>query len=189
VAPTIGELISTVLSEISSTTLCRFIQSIPRMTSMPSNLKMIRSVSTVLLPNSKGTPLVTNSEEMFLPAVLIVNASLVLQEFSPTLLSVFPFMKLCVAPESNNTQIGLPRIENVPIITSAPPGISPIEVKLSLPLLAWATFFLPLLMGLETCLWLGWVSWCCLLVWQGYRHALAKCPGSPHLNNNAHYYH
>jgi hypothetical protein len=30
----------------------------------------------------------------------------------------------------------LPRIENVPIITSAPPGISPIEVKLSLPLLA-----------------------------------------------------
>jgi hypothetical protein len=38
---------------------------------------------------------------MFPPAVLIVNASLVLQEFSPTLLSVFPFMKLCVAPESN----------------------------------------------------------------------------------------
>jgi hypothetical protein len=82
------------------------------MTSMPSNPKMIRSVSIVLLPNSKGTPLVTNSEEMFPPAVLIVNASLVLQEFSSTLLSIFPFMKLCVAPESNNTWIGLPRIEN-----------------------------------------------------------------------------
>jgi hypothetical protein len=118
---------------------------------------------------------------MFPPAVLIVNASLVLQEFSPTLLSVVPFMKLCVAPESNNTRIGLHRIENVPIITGAPSGISPTEVKLSLPFLAWAIFFLPLLMGLETCLWLGWVSWCCLLVWHGCRHALAKCPGSPYL--------
>jgi hypothetical protein len=118
---------------------------------------------------------------MFPPAVLIVNASLVLQEFSPTLLSVVPFMKLCVAPESNNTRIGLHRIENVPIITGAPSGISPTEVKLSLPFLAWAIFFLPLLMGLETCLWLGWVSWCCLLVWHGCRHALAKCPCSPHL--------
>jgi hypothetical protein len=109
-------------------------------------------VSIVLLPNSKGTPLVTNSEEMFPPAVLIVNASLVFQEFSPTLLSVFPFMKLCVAPESNNTLMGFPRIENVPIITGAPSGISPTEVKLSLPFLALAIFFLPLLMGLKTCL-------------------------------------
>jgi hypothetical protein len=83
-----------------------------------------------------GTPLVINSEEMFPTAVLIVNASLVLQEFSPTLLSAFPFTKLCVAPESNNTQIGLPRIENVPIIIGAPSGISPTEVKLSLPFLA-----------------------------------------------------
>jgi hypothetical protein len=93
-------------------------------------------VSTVLLPNSKGTPLVTNSEEMFPPAVLIVNASLVLQEFSPTLLNIFPFMKLCVAPESNNTRIGLSQIEIVPIITGAPSGMSPTEVKLSLPFLA-----------------------------------------------------
>jgi hypothetical protein len=97
---------------------------------------MIRSVSIVLLPNSKSTPLVTNSEEMFPPAVLIVNASLVLQEFSPTLLSVFPFMKLCVAPESNNIRMGLPQIANVPIITGAPSRISPTEVKLRLPFLA-----------------------------------------------------
>jgi hypothetical protein len=73
---------------------------------------------------------------MFTPAILIVSASLVLQEFSPNLLSVFPFMKLCVAPESNNTLIGLPQIENVPIITGAPSRISPTEVKLSLPFLA-----------------------------------------------------
>jgi hypothetical protein len=83
-----------------------------------------------------STPLVTNSEEMFPPTVLIVNASLVLQEFSPKLLSVLPFMKLCVASESNNIRAGLPQIENVPIITGAPFGISPIEVKLSLPILA-----------------------------------------------------
>jgi hypothetical protein len=70
---------------------------------------------------------------MFPPAVLIVNASLVLQEFSPTLLSVFSFMKLWVAPETNNTWMGLPRIANVPIITGAPSGISLTEVKLSLP--------------------------------------------------------
>jgi hypothetical protein len=89
------------------------------MTSIPSIPKMIRSVSIVWLPNSKSTPLVTNSEETFPPAVLIVKASLVLQEFSSTLLSVFTFMKLCVAPESNNTQMGLPRIENVPIITGS----------------------------------------------------------------------
>jgi hypothetical protein len=93
-------------------------------------------VSIVLVPNSKGTPLVTNSEEMFPPAVLIVNASLMLQEFSPTLLIVFPIMKLCVAPESNNTRIGLPQIENVPIITGASFGISITEEKLSLPFLA-----------------------------------------------------
>jgi hypothetical protein len=97
---------------------------------------MIRSVSIVLLPNSKSTPLVTNSEEMSPPAVLIVKASLVLQEFSPTLLSVFAFMKPWVVPESNNTRMGFPRIENVPIITGAPSGISPTEVKLSLPFLA-----------------------------------------------------
>jgi hypothetical protein len=93
-------------------------------------------VSIVLLPNSKSTALVTNSEEMFPPAVLIVNVPLELQEFSPTLLNVFAFMKLWVAPESNNTRMGLPRIENVPIITSAPSGTSPTEVKLSLPFLA-----------------------------------------------------
>jgi hypothetical protein len=80
--------------------------------------------------------MVTNLEEMLPPAVLIVKASLVLQEFSPTLLSVFPFMKLCVAPESNNTRMGLPRIENMPIITGAPFGISTTAVKLSLPFLA-----------------------------------------------------
>jgi hypothetical protein len=91
---------------------------------------------TLIKNLGRHTPLVTNLEEMFPPSVLIVNASLVLQEFSPTLLSVFPFMKLCVAPESNNTRIGLPRIENVPIITGGPSGISPTEVKLSLPFLA-----------------------------------------------------
>jgi hypothetical protein len=32
--------------------------------------------------------------------------------------------------------VGLPRIANVPIITGAPSGISPTEVKLSLPFLA-----------------------------------------------------
>jgi hypothetical protein len=46
----------------------------------------------------------------------------------------------------------LPRIENVPIIIGAPSGISPTEVKLSLPFLDLAIFFFPLLMGLETCL-------------------------------------
>jgi hypothetical protein len=70
---------------------------------------MIKSVSTVLLPNFKGTPLVTNSEEMFAPTVLIVNALLALQEFSPNY---------------------------VPIITSAPSRISTTEVKLSLPILS-----------------------------------------------------
>jgi hypothetical protein len=72
---------------------------------------------------------------MFPPAVLIVNAPFLLQEFSPTLLSVFPFMKLCVSPKSNNIRIGLPQIKNVPIIIGAPSGISPTEVKLSLPFL------------------------------------------------------
>jgi hypothetical protein len=81
----------------------------------------------------------------------------------------------------HNTKIVLPRIENVPIITGAPSGISPTEVKLSLPFLAWAIFFLTWLLDLETCLWLDWVSWCCLLVWHGCRHAFAKCPSSPHL--------
>jgi hypothetical protein len=49
----------------------------------------------------------------------------------------------------------LPRIENVPIIIGAPSGISPTEVKLSLPFLDLAIFFFPLLMGLKTCLYLG----------------------------------
>jgi hypothetical protein len=90
-------------------------------------------------------------------------------------------MKLCVAPESINIQIGFPRMDNVPIIIGAPSGISTTEVKLSLPFLAWAIFFLPLLLGLETDPWFSLVSLCCLSVWQRCGHALAEFLGSPHL--------
>jgi hypothetical protein len=56
VCPIVGELISTTVSDISGTTLCWVIQSIPRITSIPAKLMAIRLVGKILLPNPKHTP-------------------------------------------------------------------------------------------------------------------------------------
>jgi hypothetical protein len=55
VAPWVGELISTAWEERSKITPCRVIQSTPKMISMPSSAKRIKSVLMILLPNLIGT--------------------------------------------------------------------------------------------------------------------------------------
>jgi hypothetical protein len=52
----VGELIATTLPEIFRTTLCRVIQSMPKITSIPSKHMMIRCVRKVLLTNPNSTP-------------------------------------------------------------------------------------------------------------------------------------
>jgi hypothetical protein len=55
VAPWVGELISTARDERSKVTPCRVIQSTPKMISMPSSAKRIKSVLMILQPNLTGT--------------------------------------------------------------------------------------------------------------------------------------
>jgi hypothetical protein len=55
VAPWVGELISTARKGRSKVTPCRVIQSTPKITSMPSSAKRIKSVMMILLPYLIGT--------------------------------------------------------------------------------------------------------------------------------------
>jgi hypothetical protein len=72
VYPMVGELTATTIPEISRTTLCQVIQSMPKITPMPSKLMAIRCVGKVLLPNPKGTPRIKVLEEIFPPGVTIL---------------------------------------------------------------------------------------------------------------------
>jgi hypothetical protein len=66
-------------------------------------------------------------------------------------------MKLWVAPESNKILIGVLLIENVPVSTEAPSGISLMAVKFSFP---WRTCTIGFLAGVQACfLHLDSVGW------------------------------
>jgi hypothetical protein len=55
------------------------------------------------------------------------------EPFKPSLFISLSLMKLWVAPESNKILTGVSLIENVPVSTEAPAGMSLVVVKFSLP--------------------------------------------------------
>ena len=135
--PYFDEFIFTVHEEISSMTWCWVIQSIPRIISMPSSARRIRSVLMIMLPNLIGTSRIIWLEAILPPSIQIIYDPLVWLNSNPMWAPNFGIMKLCDAPELNNITTGLWWIVNVPVMTGAPSGRSVSVVKLILPCLTW----------------------------------------------------
>jgi hypothetical protein len=113
---------------MSNTTLCIFIELIPRMASIPYPLNIIRLVLNILSVNSSGTFWTIRLSSTRPPGVLITHGIPIATGDNLAFLAHVELMKSCDAPESNNMMIGRSWRWNVPMSTSSPVGISSMVV-------------------------------------------------------------
>jgi hypothetical protein len=117
-----GEFRCTSLTDMSSTALCPFIQLIPRITSIPSPLNTMRSVSNTHPNKSSGTFQIIRSASTRPPGVLITYGAPDAISVNLAFLAHVELIKSCDAPESNNMTVGRTFKKNVPASTSSPMG-------------------------------------------------------------------
>jgi hypothetical protein len=104
--------------------LCNFIYLIPRMTSIPCPLRMIRFMLNTLPDHSSGTFWAMQSASTQPLGILITYGAPEATSANFALLAHAKLIKSCHALESNSIMMGHSLKKNVPISTSSPVGIS-----------------------------------------------------------------
>jgi hypothetical protein len=118
---------------MSNMALCIFIQLIPRMTSIPCPLSIIRLVLNILPNNSSGTFYTIRSASTRPSRVLIMYGAPEATSDNFAFLAHVEPIKSCDATESNNMMIGCSLKKNVPASTSSSMGITSMVVLLARP--------------------------------------------------------